>query len=185
MEINELKEILRLHSLWLANEPCGVRADLNGAELRGADLRCADLRCADLRDADLRVANLSGADLRGADLRGADLSLADLSGADLSGANLSLADLRWANLSGADLSDADMREAVLYECVGIRWADCSWFAHGERGRCLLAVEIHGEVRYFCGCFRGSEEELREYIMEGDEGLRASRLRALQFCRESF
>ena len=64
----EVKEILKLHKLWLDNDPQGRRADLYGADLCGADLRDANLR-----DANLYGADLYGADLRGADLRGADL----------------------------------------------------------------------------------------------------------------
>lgn len=71
MTQEELKEIIRLHGLYLRGESGGKRA------------------------------YLSGADLSGADLSGANLSGAYLSGANLSGANLSGADLRYANLSGA------------------------------------------------------------------------------------
>ena len=56
---DELKEILRLHALWLTDEAGGKCADLSDA----------DLSCADLSDADLSCADLSGADLRGAYLR--------------------------------------------------------------------------------------------------------------------
>ena len=49
----ELTEILRLHKLWLEDNPDGVRAELVGADLSGADLRKADLRMADLWMADL------------------------------------------------------------------------------------------------------------------------------------
>ena len=51
-----IQEILRLHGLWLRNEPNGARANL---------------RCAYLARADLSSADLSGADLRGANLYGA------------------------------------------------------------------------------------------------------------------
>ena len=68
MREKELKEVLKLHGMWLCSENGGKRADL-----RGANLRDANLRGADLRGADLRVADLRGADLRGADLRGADI----------------------------------------------------------------------------------------------------------------
>ena len=67
----DLKEVLRLHALWLRGEEGGKRADL-----RRADLRRANLRGADLREADLRRADLRGADLREADLRRADLDYA-------------------------------------------------------------------------------------------------------------
>lgn len=39
----EIKEILKLHKLWLDNDPQGRRADLCGADLRGADLCAANL----------------------------------------------------------------------------------------------------------------------------------------------
>ena len=84
----DLKEILRLHGLYLVGDPTGKQADLTWANLREADLTGADLTEADLTKADLRWANLTGADLRGADLTEADLHWADLTKADLRGANL-------------------------------------------------------------------------------------------------
>ena len=115
---DELKEILRKHTLWVECEEGGERADLRGADLRGAnlqkanlqeaDLQEADLQRADLQRADLRGANLQGANLRGANLRGADLRGADLRGADLRGADLRDADLWGANLRNADLRDANL-----------------------------------------------------------------------------
>jgi hypothetical protein len=110
---DELKEVIRLHALWLADANGGVRADLSGANLIGANLIGADLNGADLNGADLR-----GADLSGADLCGADLSGADLNGADLCGANLRGANLRWADLSGANLSRADLNGAYLSGAKG-------------------------------------------------------------------
>jgi len=74
----DLKEVLRLHALWLNDEESGKRADLREADLEGADLREADLEGADLREADLEGADLRWADLREADLEGADLRRADL-----------------------------------------------------------------------------------------------------------
>jgi hypothetical protein len=79
----DLKEVLRLHLMWLNDEEGGKKANLREADLRGANLRKADLRGADLRGADLRGADLRGADLRGADLRGANLRKADLRKANL------------------------------------------------------------------------------------------------------
>jgi hypothetical protein len=37
-----ISETLRLHKLWLAGDPAGVRANLSRANLRGADLRDAN-----------------------------------------------------------------------------------------------------------------------------------------------
>ena len=58
---DELKEIIRLHGLWLADADGGTRANLIDANLSRADLSCANLRGADLRGAYLSCANLSGA----------------------------------------------------------------------------------------------------------------------------
>ncbi len=113
MTIEELREKVRLHGLWLAGDPIGQRADLRGADLRGAYLQGADLRGAYLQGAYLRVAYLQRADLRGADLRGADLQGAHLRGADLQRADLRVAYLQGAHLRGADLQRADLRVAYL------------------------------------------------------------------------
>lgn len=101
MENEKLKEILKLHEMWLNNQDGGQRADL-----RNADLRDADLSGANLIDADLRYANLSGANLSYANLSYADLCYADLSNANLSGADLIGANIRGANLIGANLIGA-------------------------------------------------------------------------------
>ena len=82
--------------------------------------------------------------------------------------------LSGANLSGADLSDQPLR-----------YASCSWTAHGECGRALTGIAMPDEsgalrLRLSCGCFRGTADELREYIARGDERYRASRTTALQF-----
>jgi len=127
METEELKEILRLHALWLEDRRQGKGANLSaatlsyanlrGANLSDANLRGANLRCADLSDANLSDANLNGANLSGANLSGANLSYASLRGANLSDANLSYADLRCADLSGADLSGADLSCADLSDAT--------------------------------------------------------------------
>ena len=105
-------------------------------------------------------ANLSEADLSGANLRRANLSGANLSGADLRGANLSRADLSWA--------------------IGLRYAQCSFDAHGESGHQLSGVVIAGELRLFYGCFAGTLAELDAYIDNGDERYKATRKLARDF-----
>jgi len=54
---DEIKEIIRLHEMWVYGEKDGKHADLRGANLSDADLSGANLRGADLRGADLRGAN--------------------------------------------------------------------------------------------------------------------------------
>jgi len=104
------------------------------------------------------------------DGRRADLRCANLSGAYLSG----------AYLSGANLSSANLSEAH-----GIRLAACHWTAHGERGRLLSAVEIEGEVTFFCGCYQGNERSLREYISMHNPEHASSRTKALEFLLSCF
>ena len=120
-------------------------------------------------------ANLSGADLSGANLSGADLSRANLYGANLSGVNLSGADLSGANLSGADLSGANLSGANLYA-----YAQVSFKGHGECGRMLTVIRQKegDELRFYCGCFRGTEQELRQYIADSDPKYAKTRTLAL-------
>jgi len=115
-----------------------------------------------------------------ADLHGADLSEANLSLADLSGANLREANLRGADLSGANLREAGLSWADLSGATGLRYAQCSFNAHGERGRQLSGVVIAGELRLFCGCFSGTLAELDAYIDKGEERYKATRKLARDF-----
>ena len=147
--------ILAYHAMWLRGEPGGVSANLTRANLTSANLTGANLAGANLTRANLTGANLAGANLRGANLRGADLICADLTCADLTCADLA-------------------------ESKGIRYASVTWHGHGERGRMLTGIKIDGGIRLFCGCFYGTEAELREYIAEGVEKYRASRTKALEF-----
>jgi uncharacterized protein YjbI with pentapeptide repeats len=87
MSEQKLKEILKLHKMWLDGDPDGV--------------------CADLSDEDLTSANLSNSDLRNA-----TLCRANLTNAFLSYANLSDADLRYANLSNVICNYANLADAV-------------------------------------------------------------------------
>ena len=116
--------------------------------------------------------------LKGANLSGANLSGANLNEADLSGANLRWANLSWANLSEANLSEANLSEANLSGAKGIIYAQVSFNWHGERGRQLSAVKIGEEVFLFCGCFKGSEDDLKKYIRDSKEEYIASRTSAL-------
>jgi hypothetical protein len=123
------------------------------------------------------------ADLSGANLSGANLSWADLSRANLSRANLSVADLSRSNLSEANLSRANLREANLSGANRIKYCTVSWPAHGECGRPLTVVKIGEDVVYFCGCFRGSESDLAQYIAKGDPKMARTRTLAFEFCRD--
>ena len=125
-------------------------------------------------------ANLHSANLSSADLYGANLSSADLRSADLSSANL-----YGANLYGANLHSADLRSANLSESQGFTYAQVSWTGHGERGRQLTAIKLGEELKFFCGCFQGTEAELRQYIANGSPEHVASRTKALEFVLSCF
>ncbi len=153
---DELKEVIRKHVLWLADEEVGERANLRSANLRSADLRSADLRYADLRSADLSNADLSNADLRSADLSNANLRSANLRYADLSNANLSNANLRYADLRSADLSSANLRSADLRSAdlrsADLRYADLILVGQDIRGYLFWAYQNEvGVVVIRAGC----------------------------------
>ena len=178
MEIRNISGKLIFSDDSLSIRKTVINAILKGADLSRANLSGANLRWANLSDANLRGANLREANLREANLSGANLSGAILSEANLSGANLSGTNLSDANLRGADLSDANLSGANLSGAKGIIYAQVSFNWHGERGRQLSAVKIGEEVFLFCGCFKGSEDDLKKYIRDSKEEYIASRTSAL-------
>jgi hypothetical protein len=134
MTSEELKEVIRLHRLWVLGDPSGKRANLHGADLHGADLHGANLRWADLQGADLQGANLRWADLHGADLHGANLRWADLHGANLRWAKISwrshaiVSEILWR---AADTESREMLAAYIGRKTNWCWSDWATFAHPE------------------------------------------------------
>jgi len=153
MATTEIKEILRLHLLWLNNDANGKRADLSGAYLSGANLRSANLSCAKLSGANLSFANLSFADLSGA----------NLSDAYLSGANLRSANLRSANLSGANLSNANLSFVNLSGANSNKYNFLAVYGIGSANRQTLYIPEMDKV--WCGCFIGSMKEFEDKVKE--------------------
>lgn len=114
MNQDELNEILKLHELWLENDPSGVMANLDGANLEEANLWGANLTWANLKLANLAWANLVRTNLRGANLRGANLV-----GANLVGANL---DFSVINLSCKGLNftiDDRIAKQLIYHVINL------------------------------------------------------------------
>jgi len=69
MDTKKIDEVLRLHRLYLGNDPEGKKAYLVGAYLAEADLCRVNLSRANLYGVDLTRANLVGAYLTGANLQ--------------------------------------------------------------------------------------------------------------------
>ena len=62
---------------------------------------------------------------------------------------------------------------------GLRHASICFTGFGECDRKLTVVGLPEGLTYFCGCFKGSETDLREYIDRGEDDLRESRLAGLE------
>lgn len=107
LTIKELKEMLKLHELWLQNNKKGEKLNLSYKDLRKPSI-IKLLKTTNLSYADLSYTNLNGTNLSYTNLSSANLSNANLNNIDLSNANLSFADLSWANLRHANLNDTDL-----------------------------------------------------------------------------
>ena len=103
MEIKKLKEILKLHAMWLKGTEHGKRANLKDVNLERANLKDANLECVNLEGANLKDANLERANLERANLKDVNLEGANLECANLERANLERANLECVNLKGANL----------------------------------------------------------------------------------
>lgn len=80
-------------------------------------------------------------------------------------------DLRGSDLRGSDLSGSDLSGSV-----GLKYAQMSFSGFGECNRLITLADIdrNGIPTFFRGCFIGTNEELIEYIENGDEELKESR-----------
>ena len=132
-----LKEVLRLHALWLNDWEIGERADLRETKLVGADLREANLVGAVLEGANLREANLVGANLRWAVLEGANLREADLREADLDYAAWPL----WCGSLGAK-ADRRLAAQLAYHFCRIDFGDDELCKGLQEALVPLANEFH-------------------------------------------
>ena len=155
-------------------------ARLDRASLDGTSLDGASLDRASLVGASLVGARLDGASLDRASLVGANLDGARLDGARLDGASLDRASLVGANLVGASLVGANLVGANLDGALH-RYSQIAFTGHGECGRMLTAIQLKkdGPVNYFCGCFTGTEQQLRHYIENGPENLKKTRTLAFE------
>lgn len=144
----ELKEVLRLHRLWLEGSPKGRRADFTDADLSNADLSNADLSCADLTRADLTCARLARANLTEVDLTGACLIGADLTGVNLTDAILVHVDLSEAVRYCGNFAEVTQRVHALAVANG--W----WGAEPNIPEKLALV--HSELSEALECYRNNE-----------------------------
>ena len=84
------------------------------------------------------------------------------------------ANLTGANLARADLACANLADANLAQSRGIPYAQVAFSGHGECGRLLSAVKLDGKWKLFCGCFKGTFDDLDAYIRDGKAEHRESR-----------
>ena len=185
MRAPDLREALRLHSMWLRREPGGERlevhdADLRGASLRGADMRGAHIYSADLSGADMSRARLGRARLVGVRLEGAALSYVSaqsivLRGCDLRAANVSHADMRGADLSGACMSDVHGACAIL-SSARLRGADLS--GANLRGARLYRADMR------CARLRGATLPTPPMLLLAEWGALSDGLTALALAYEA-
>jgi hypothetical protein len=122
--------------------------------------------------------------LRGSDLRGVAMADVVVVKGEIKKCNMTGASVSRVMFSGTSFSDVDLEDAIfdgvcMSEVVGMDYASVSFPGHGEIGRLLLAVRHGSGVLYHCGCFHGTEEELREYIDNHNVFYVKSRMLALE------
>jgi hypothetical protein len=114
LTVEEIKEALEKHALWLENNSKGERADFSNVDFTRIAYNFSGFN---LRGADLWMANLQGADFWRADLQYTDLRWADLQGANLWRANLLGSRLQNANLQGVNIDSS----CLPLWCGGLDW----------------------------------------------------------------
>ena len=165
MTPEDLKEVLRLHGMWLRGDDGGTRANLTGANLAGAYLAGANLAGAYLAGANLADAYFAGAYLARANLTGAYLARANLTGAYLARANFTDANLTGVYLVGANLAGAYLADANLADAKGIADVFAVSRIGSRNGQTTFARLDDGSVYVWCGCFRGTLDEFAARVQE--------------------
>lgn len=170
-------------------------ANLRSVDFNAACLDHAIFEQANMWDAGLENCSCAHAQFKGVKAVSAafdaacmafcDFEVADLRKACFEAAMLDCANFRGAVVSGATFEDTDLSRACLedsgfHACAAVRFA-----GHGECGRTLLAYQVDrkSEIKFQCGCFYGSETDLRNYIEDGHPSLVPSRLKALDTVLE--
>ncbi len=105
-----LSDMLRMHALFLENNPKGQKLTLKQIDFGDMDLSLRDLRGVEIRDSSFRNTRLNKTDLTNANLDNCDFS-----GANMRNIILFRASMRGAKLDGADISQSLMNEADLRE----------------------------------------------------------------------
>jgi len=73
-------------------------------------------------------------------------------------------------------------DTTMASCSGVKYAMASFTGYGVRNRVLLAIEIDGVAIYNCGCFRGTERGLIDWIYSDSGEYRDSRLKGLKIVK---
>jgi Pentapeptide repeats (9 copies)/Pentapeptide repeats (8 copies) len=191
------------YALMIGTDLSGLH--LEGVALSRADLAQAVFRKAKLTDMNLYESRLTSATFDQAQLRNitfregrmenasffkasmcnvqflhADLRLTVFNAARVESSKLSSCDCTGCNFTGAKLvDDTIIKSTTLQQVQGLRYAQVSFTGFGANNRMLTAYETASGIRYSCGCFEGTEKELRAFIKYDNLGLTASRMKALR------
>jgi uncharacterized protein YjbI with pentapeptide repeats len=80
--------------------------------------------------------------------------------------------------NGADLAETSFSSCQTADGVYVNHAQVAFGSHGQQGRRLTAMQFGKVVTYDCGCFKGTEKELKRYIKDNSPAWKESRLAAL-------
>jgi hypothetical protein len=156
LTVEEIKEALEKHALWLIGKSEGECADFSNVDFTriAYNFSGLNLRGADFHDANLRNAKFPHADLHDVNLHNADLQYA----------NFRNAGLRYTILQGADIYGADFRDAIFqdtninYSCLPLQCGGLNW---------KIDKNIATQLAYhFCSMECDDEEfiDVRNYML---------------------
>jgi hypothetical protein len=142
LTIEEIKEALEKHTLWLEDNNQGICANFSCIDFTKTYLNFSGL---DLRESNFSCANLKGYDFNGANLWNADLRYAILEGVNFEGANLQRINLQGANLHNANLSEAELFGANLYNAnlQDVNFQNAELFSVNLRNANLKGANLQG------------------------------------------
>ena len=128
--LEELKEKIALHKLWLKDSPKGKRLVLKGYDLRECNFSYSDFSYSDFRNSDFRHSNFSDCDFSNCDFRNCDFRNCDFS----------YSDFRNSNFRHSNFSDSNLTNIITNE-----WTLCYHLACPEEGSFTGYKKAHNMI----------------------------------------